>query len=155
MALAQPREDREEDDPMKHRPTALAELRTKSFAATGALVSCSSLCSDTFGMMSSCAAPNGHVLAVYAHDEYEIAHSRNHSHTMRIVRCNSNASAAEVTMCISSARHCFLGLAVVYVCCRHQACTSHKQLCITAWHVTGQSSIVKSCCNSHLHHDCA
>lgn len=39
MALAQPREDREEDDPMKHRPTALAELRTKSFAATGALVS--------------------------------------------------------------------------------------------------------------------
>lgn len=39
MALAQPREDREEDDPMKHRPTALAELRSKSFAATGALVS--------------------------------------------------------------------------------------------------------------------
>ena len=38
VALAQPREDREEDDPMKHRPTALAELRTKSFAATGALV---------------------------------------------------------------------------------------------------------------------
>lgn len=39
VALAQPREDREEDDPMKHRPTALAELRTKSFAAGGALVS--------------------------------------------------------------------------------------------------------------------
>lgn len=51
VALAQPREDREEDDPMKHRPTALAELRTKSFAATGALVSRSSLYSDTSGLI--------------------------------------------------------------------------------------------------------
>ena len=39
VALSQPREDREEDDPMKHKPSALADLRTKSFAAGGALVS--------------------------------------------------------------------------------------------------------------------
>lgn len=39
VALSQPREDREEDDPMKHKPSTLAELRTKSFAAGGALVS--------------------------------------------------------------------------------------------------------------------
>ena len=38
VALSQPREDREEDDPMKHKPSTLAELRTKSFAAGGALV---------------------------------------------------------------------------------------------------------------------
>lgn len=41
VALSQPREDREEDDPMKHKPSTLAELRTKSFAAGGALVSIS------------------------------------------------------------------------------------------------------------------
>ena len=39
VALSQPREDREEDDPMKHKPSTLAGLRTKSFAAGGALVS--------------------------------------------------------------------------------------------------------------------
>lgn len=39
VALSQPREDRQEDDPMKHKPSTLAELRTKSFAAGGALVS--------------------------------------------------------------------------------------------------------------------
>ena len=39
VALSQPRADREEDDPMKHKPSTLAELRTKSFAAGGALVS--------------------------------------------------------------------------------------------------------------------
>ncbi len=38
VALSQPREDREEDDPMKHKPSTLTELRTKSFAAGGALV---------------------------------------------------------------------------------------------------------------------
>ncbi|KAA6420817.1 MAG: small conductance mechanosensitive ion channel family [Trebouxia sp. A1-2] len=38
VALSQPREDREEDDPMKHKPSTLAELRTKSFAAGGALL---------------------------------------------------------------------------------------------------------------------
>ena len=39
VALSQQRMDRAEDDPMKHKPSTLAELRTKSFAAGGALVS--------------------------------------------------------------------------------------------------------------------
>ncbi len=47
VALSQPREDREEDDPMKHKPSTLAELRTKSFAATGALVRCCSVTSSS------------------------------------------------------------------------------------------------------------
>ena len=38
VALSQQRLDRGEDDPMKHKPSTLAELRTKSFAAGGALV---------------------------------------------------------------------------------------------------------------------
>ena len=38
LALSQPRTDREIDDPLKEKPSGLAGLRTKSFAATGKLV---------------------------------------------------------------------------------------------------------------------
>ena len=38
LALSQPRMDREVDDPLKEKPSGLAGLRTKSFAATGKLV---------------------------------------------------------------------------------------------------------------------